>query len=157
MRLYLMRHGEAEFGPVDDERPLASEGRESAARTARALARLEPGLQRVLHSGKRRARETAEIVTASVNGAGLPQEIPGLGPDDDPECAAETLLAEPVTTLAVGHLPHLGRLASLLTTGDPDRAIVRLPAGTLIELSNEDGAWRLVAVLPPDVLERLGA
>jgi phosphohistidine phosphatase len=156
MRLYLMRHGEAELGPIDDERTLSREGRASAARAATALARLDPGIRRILHSGKRRARETAEILASGWEGSLPVVAAPGLGPEDDPARAAEALLADSTPTLVVGHLPHLARLASLLTTGDPDRAIVRMPAGTLLALSQDDGRWRIETLLSPKLLERLG-
>ncbi len=155
MRLYLMRHGEAEFGPIDDERALTSEGRASASRAGEALARLRPGIARALHSGKRRARETAEIVIAGVTPLPPVQAAAGLGPDDDPECTAASVLAESLPTLVVGHLPHLSRLASFLLTGDPERALVRMPPGAIAFLSSDDGPWRLSWLLPPDLLERL--
>ena len=152
MRLYLMRHGEAQFGPIDDERPLSPQGQAEATRAAAALVRLQPGLRRILHSGKRRARETAEIVAASLGGDLAVESASGLAPESDPRPSVDHLLAEGMPTLVVGHLPHLPRLVALLLTGDPERALLRMPPGTLVALSNEDGPWRVAWLLPPGVL-----
>ena len=155
MRLYLMRHGEAEFGPVDDERPLTAQGKAEVARAAAALARLQPGLRRILHSGKRRAQQTAEIAAGALGGD-LPLEAgAGLGPEGDPAATATQLLSEGLPTLVVGHLPHLPRLAALLVAGSPDRPLLRMPPACLTALSNEDGPWRIVWHLPPGLLEDL--
>ena len=152
MRLYLMRHGEAQFGPVDDERPLSPQGEAEVTLAAAALARLQPGLRRIVHSGKRRARETAEIVAARLANSISVEAMPGMAPESDPQPSADRLLAEGLATLVVGHLPHLPRLAALLLTGDPDRTVLRMPPGARVALSNEDGPWRIVWHLPPGVL-----
>ncbi|MDI9369374.1 MAG: histidine phosphatase family protein [Synergistaceae bacterium] len=66
--IYLVRHGKPEL-PDDQMRflgwsdlPLSTEGRRQAERAARSLSGLS--FDRVVHSGLRRARETAEIIAA---------------------------------------------------------------------------------------------
>ncbi len=64
--IYLVRHGKPDL-PDEEMRflgwtdlPLSAEGRRQAASAARSLSRL--AFDRVVHSGLRRARETAEII-----------------------------------------------------------------------------------------------
>ncbi len=57
--------------------PLAAEGREQAAETARWLARLEPPIGLIISSDLRRTRETARIIAAELPGVEI-VVVPGL-------------------------------------------------------------------------------
>ncbi|MDJ0848388.1 MAG: histidine phosphatase family protein [Myxococcota bacterium] len=61
MRVYLVQHGLAKSKDLDPARPLTDAGRDEAERVARAVAAagVDPAL--ILHSGKSRAEQTAEI------------------------------------------------------------------------------------------------
>jgi phosphohistidine phosphatase len=74
----------------------------------------------------------------------------GLGPEDDPFIAKAELEAAAHSLMLVGHLPHLGRLASLLLTGNSDSAVVELPTATIVCLSRERGKWRMRWTLSPE-------
>ncbi len=62
MKLYFLRHAEAEDGPVDEERQLTGKGRRDARRLGRHLRGLEVSLDRVFSSPLVRAVQTAELV-----------------------------------------------------------------------------------------------
>src|SRR5262245_36457542 len=124
MLLYLMQHGEARPEAEDPARPLTERGRAEAERVARAVAGRYLGIVQVAHSGKLRARQTAEIVASILVPTPAVEETAGLGPNDDPRIAAQAVEREPAPRLIVGHLPHLSRLASLLIVGDEPRAVV---------------------------------
>ncbi|MCZ6522899.1 MAG: histidine phosphatase family protein, partial [Alphaproteobacteria bacterium] len=62
MRLYLVQHGEALAKEVDAERRLSADGRRDVRRLAEFLAKSGLRVRKVLHSGKARARETAELL-----------------------------------------------------------------------------------------------
>jgi phosphohistidine phosphatase len=152
MDLYLMQHGEAVSESEDPARPLSPRGRAEVERVARFAARLDPGIALVRHSGKLRARQTAEIVAAALRPSPRIEETGGLGPKDDPAPAARTLGSTPETSLLVGHLPHLGRLVSLLVVGDASKDVLAFRMGALVALSQgEDGGWRLGFVLTPEM------
>jgi phosphohistidine phosphatase SixA len=62
VRVYLVQHGLAESADDDPLRPLTGEGADDVSRVARlATSRLGVQAERIVHSGKTRARETAEI------------------------------------------------------------------------------------------------
>ena len=66
MRLYLVQHGEALPKQVDPERPLSERGRSDVARVADFLKGAGIRVTRVAHSGKTRARQTAELLASFV-------------------------------------------------------------------------------------------
>lgn len=102
---------------------------------------------RIVHSGLRRAEETAGIAGALL-GAGVTQSD-GLLPEDDIHAAAARFEAERTTTLAVTHQPFITGVASLLLEGRADRLPVRFSTATAALLERTDGSWRLLAVITP--------
>lgn len=102
----------------------------------------------VYHSGKKRARQTAEIF-AQVLGARA-EEKDGLNPNDDPAIWAERLstLDE---VMIVGHLPHLSRLASLLVVGNTEVPIVEFRYSGVVALTRTP-KWVVKWLLTPDIL-----
>src|SRR5436305_14596055 len=142
MRVYFVRHGEAKREDVDPERHLTARGAEDVRRIA-ADARNDLGVRptRILHSGKARARQTAEI-WAELAGADV-AETDALAPNDDPTVWAARLDAEGDGLMLVGHLPHLERLVGLLVTGDADRGVVGFPAGGLVRLERTEAGWEV--------------
>jgi phosphohistidine phosphatase len=151
MDVYLARHGEARPESEDPARPLTGLGRQAVEGVARAAARGGIHVAVVQHSGKLRARETAEILASELHPRQGVRQMGGLSPNDDPAEAARALseLREP--WLLVGHLPHLSRLVSLLLLGDQTRDIVAFPMGGLVGLSGSQEGWRLRLMLTPEM------
>ncbi|MBI2090905.1 MAG: phosphohistidine phosphatase SixA [Deltaproteobacteria bacterium] len=149
MDFYLVRHSQAKPEAEDPRRPLSDEGRREAEKVARAAAARGVRVSAILHSDKLRARQTAEIFRQFLAPAGGTREARGLAPDDDPMVARAELeeAAEPL--MLVGHLPHLGRLTSLLVAGDPERVVVDFPSAALVCVSLAEGRWRLQWTLTP--------
>lgn len=152
MKLYLMQHGEARPEREDPARPLTDRGRAEVERVARAAARLDLGIAEVIHSGKLRAQQTAEIVATCLEPPPALGEMSGLGPNDDPRIAAETAAVPSGPRVLVGHLPHLGRLASLLILGDGGRGVIDFRMGGLVCLSHGEDGWRLAWALIPELV-----
>ena len=61
MRIYLVQHGEAKKENEDPLRPLTEEGIKNAEKVASYLAKLNLKIKKIFHSGKLRAKQTAEI------------------------------------------------------------------------------------------------
>lgn len=150
--LYLVQHGEARAEHEDPTRPLSERGRRDVERVARAAARAGVRAARIAHSGKRRARETAEIFAAALDPPGGVVEVAGLGPNDDPAVAARLAAGATEPAMLVGHLPHLGRLASLLVLGDPARQMIAFRMGGLVCLGRDEGGWRVRWILTPELV-----
>lgn len=131
MRLYLLRHGEAEPQATSDaERRLVPAG-EAAVRGQCQW--LEP-VDACWCSPYRRARQSAELVRASV---GVTPELDDrLTPDSSPAEVMRMLQeAEFERLLLVAHNPLLSRLANALI-GDPHA--VALPTAGLLCLEGDD-------------------
>lgn len=155
MTAYLIQHGKSTSKEEDRDRPLTEEGRREVARVAAHLARTGgPPPPRIVHSGKTRARQTAEILGEEAGEETAVEEGEGLAPMDDPGEWARRLRDSGSVAL-VGHLPHLARLAGPCLTGDPDAEPVRFRNGGVVALEpDEEGdgwvlAWALVPELVP--------
>lgn len=145
MKLCLVRHGEAVEEHVDPVRPLSPRGREQAATTADAFAVKRFAPARILCSPKARAKQTAEIVAATIAPDLALEETNDLKPDAEPDLIAPLLAEEDDDVLLVGHLPHLERLAGLLLAGDDRHSPIRFGAadGACLERKGA-GAWKLL-------------
>lgn len=155
MRLYLLQHGEAVPEEVDRDRPLSRAGRADVEVLAAFLksADVRPG--RILHSGKTRARQTAEGLAAALGPSGGLGVLPGLGPKDPVESVARQVASWVLDTLVVGHLPSMARLTSYLLTGDGEEVALGYKPGSLVCLErSETGAWMLCWMLRPELLRR---
>lgn len=118
MRLWLMRHGQAE-GPVlagDADRRLTPSGLLEAQRRAHDFA--DEWQQAVLISSPyRRAMETAAEVAEVIGGAIL-ETWPELAPEGDPQVVLKHLQSCGHSKLVlVTHMPLLSRLTGLLKDG----------------------------------------
>ena len=74
----------------------------------------------VWHSGKLRARQTAEAFWRACNALAEFSATRDLQPDDPPGWLRDRLRGEPRDILIAGHFPHLPRLLALLLTGTGD-------------------------------------
>ena len=151
MRLYLVQHGKPVPKEVNPERPLSGEGREEVKRVASFLKGAGIKVPQVVHSGKARARETAEIL-ANALGAELTQRE-GLAPLDDVKPLVAEIDSLLDNTMLVGHLPHLAKLASLLVAGDEEKGIVKFQQGGVACLiKDEEGAWAVAWMVVPELI-----
>lgn len=153
MELYLVQHGPAKAEAEDPQRPLTEEGRQIVERVATFLARLGVRTGRIEHSGKVRARQTAEILAAALNPAGGVRETAGLAPNDDPALIHKRLESETGSLMLVGHLPHLSRLTSLLLGLSPERPAVQFQMGGVVRLDRSDAReWLIRWMVVPELL-----
>ncbi len=153
MRAYLTQQGLAVAKDIDPDRPLSEQGREDVRRLAEFLDKAGIQVGQVLHSGKTRAEQTAAILAEALLPEGQPQAHAGLDPKDPLEKVSPEIAFWSVDTLIVGHLPYLGRLASLLLASDPDRSLLAFQPGTMACLEKDaEGRWVLAWMVRPELL-----
>jgi phosphohistidine phosphatase len=132
---------------------LTEQGREDVRRLADFLD--EAGIQvgQVLHSGKTRAERTAAILGEALLSTGKPQAHAGLAPNDPLEKLSPEIAFWSADTLIVGHLPYLGRLASLLLVSNPDRPLLAFQPGSMACLEKDaESQWVLAWMVRPELL-----
>lgn len=153
MRIYLVQHAEAVAKEVDPDRPLSDEGRRDAECLAAFLRGARVSASRVVHSGKRRAQQTAEILAVALGRNASVEAIAGLNPDDPPKKFAKRLDELGDGAVIVSHLPFLARLVSRLVVNDEKHLLVRYQPGTVVCMEqDEDGTWAAAWMLRPDLL-----
>ena len=154
MNLYLVQHALAMPETEDIQRPLSRRGLNETIRIAGFLS-MQANLRvsSILHSGKLRAQQTAEILTESVLPEGGVAAADGLKPMDDPAIWIDRLTAEERDIMLVGHLPHLSRLVSRLVCKDETRTVVTFRNSGVVALGLDDSnAWSVSWIITPQLL-----
>jgi len=155
MTLYLVRHGQALPKYEDPQRPLSDQGQADIRKVATFLGeRGTVQVSRILHSGKLRARQTAEALAERLKATGSVSETDGLAPLDDPTVWAGRLAKLDEDLILVGHLPHMGKLAALLLTDNAEQPVIRFQMGGVVCLErDEEDRWSLRWMVVPQLLQ----
>ena len=153
MLLYLVQHAEAKSKEDDPQRDLTEKGSLDIEVVAHHLKRLNVQVDHIYHSGKTRAQSTAHILGNHIQPPAGVSEVPGLAPLDDPEIWADRIAGMAEDIMLVGHLPHLGRLAGLLLSGDKERSVINFQMGGAVRLKKmEAGQWALDWMIIPEII-----
>ncbi len=155
MKIYFLRHGiavEPEDWKGDDyDRPLTSDGRERMGQEAKAIRKLDLGLDAILTSPLVRAKETAEIVARELKV--VSKEDERLGGDFDMS-ALEAILqgcADLKSLMLVGHEPSMSSvIGRLIGVARMDLKKGGLACVELPDASTMTG--ELHSLIPPKVL-----
>jgi len=155
MRLYIVQHGDSLPKDVDPDRPLSDRGRADIQRLSEWLSSHNVRIAQILHSGKTRAKETAEILRPLLISSSQIYEGQGLAPNDSPEAFLHQLRYLEKDTLVAGHMPFVARTVSQALTGAPDRQLVEFVPGSVAGIERSEGAsWRLFIFAHPEFLRR---
>jgi len=146
---YLMRHGETLSGVPDGRRALSERGRSAVTALAQRARARGVAVAWIYHSGILRAQQTADLVAEVLTPAEGVRELAGLCPDDDPSIVHAELAAARQSMMLVSHLPYVGRLASLLTTGDSGGSVIEFAPATLVCLARHKEGWKISWSLSP--------
>ena len=153
MKLYLVQHGEACAKEVDPDRPLTSQGRDDINRLAVFLKHAGVKVDRILHSGKLRAMQTAERLAHAI-APGKELETSGLiNPNDNPKAFDWQSESWAQHTLVVGHLPFMAKLVAHLLLDDENKIITAYQPGSVVCLElYSDSNWQINWMIRPEML-----
>ena len=153
MKLYLVRHGDALPKEVDREQPLSDHGRAEVERVASFLGPAGVRIARIVHNGKLRAQQTAELLAVPVGTGQAVEPISGIAPLDPVGEFARAANTWTDDTMVVGHLPFMGKLVSRLIHGREEVPAVVYQPGTVVCLERfEDGSWSIAWMIHPGLL-----
>jgi phosphohistidine phosphatase len=155
MHLYLVQHAEAATKEENPDRPLTEKGRNDIFKTARFVSsNMKIQVPAILHSGKTRAKESAEILAISIKAPKGVLEVEGLNPKDDVSIWVNKLSEAKNDIIITGHLPHLSKLASQLVCGNEDQNVVEFKNGCMVSLfRDESNKWSVQWMVIPDILQ----
>lgn len=155
MKLYLVQHGHAVPEEENPERPLSEKGRTDVARMAEFLGAWGVRVAKIVHSGKTRARQTAEILAPELGASDKVEMAAGLNPGDPVAPRADRVAEWSEDCMLVGHQPFMGRLVALLVAGRDDPEIVRYQPGSVVCVERSpEGIWAITSMVRPGDLGR---
>lgn len=152
MPLYLVQHAKCLPKDQDPEKGLSDQGIADATRIAEVAAGYNVPVSRILHSGKKRARQTAEIFynfLAPQNGLSIAD---GIKPLDDVALFGNQLDSSS-NMMVVGHLPFMEKLAAYLITGSPEKPVFKFQNAGIVclDLHPDSDSWVVRWALMPDI------
>lgn len=150
MRLYLVQHGEAVAKDIDPGRPLSVQGRADIERLAAWLREQGVEVALILHSGKIRARQTAELLQGLLKSGGHIRQQDGLAPNDSPANFLDAIQESDDDVLVASHMPFVVRLLALAIAKDPEQQLADFQPGTVACIQRDDaGDWQLIMFARP--------
>jgi phosphohistidine phosphatase len=152
MSLFLVQHGKSLSKDKDPEQGLSEEGSLEVEQIAKAAEKYGVQVSRIIHSGKKRAFQTADIFASFLKPEYGVQEKDGLKPLDDVSIWAGEINIED-NIMLVGHLPFMERLTSYLITGSIDKPVLKFQNGGIVCLDKDvdSGFWIIRWTLMPKI------
>lgn len=138
--IYLVHHADAVGPEVEPQRPLSIAGRSHAEQLAVAAAARGVKPVAIWHSGKLRAKQTAEPFLRLCNPLAEFSAIRGLQPTDPPGSIKDLVTGEQREVMLVGHMPNLPRVLTLLVRGD-ESSLLSFPLHGAIALESVGEHW----------------
>lgn len=152
MKLFCVRHGRAEQLPDrTGERPLTQEGVNEVSKLATYLKHRGVHVTHLMHSGKLRAQQSAEILAVLEDQTA---EVCTLLRSDHPiQLLIDRIQEWHDDTMLVGHMPFMSQLVSTLILGKYSYDILRFVPGTVVCLERiENRQWILNWIIRPDLV-----
>ncbi len=152
MALYLVQHGKSLPKNIDSEQGLSDEGIADVRRIADVAAGYGCKVRSISHSGKKRAKQTAEIFESALKPNDGMKEISGIAPMDDVAAFSKSLIVED-NQMVVGHLPFMERLTSYLIISSTEPPVFRFQNGGIVCLDKHPDAqtWIIKWALMPNI------
>ena len=150
MAIYLVQHGLSLPKDKDPQKGLSQDGYAETRKIADVAAFYKIGVTRIVHSGKKRAEQTAQFFQEALNPIESLKAVDGISPMDDVEAFARTI--DPNTSvMIVGHLPFMQKLVSYLTTGNEGSRVYKFQNSGIVCMECESGDWYIKWTLNPKI------
>jgi len=155
MAIFLVQHGISESKKYDPVKGLSHLGIEETDRIAPVAKAYAIPVARIVHSGKKRAEQTAAIYHKALGLENSLDIISGINPLDDVRAFAATIDPQ-ANWMVVGHMPFLERLVSYLIAGSEDILIYQFQNSGIVCLDSREskqGApdWFIKWTLNPNI------
>lgn len=150
MALFLVQHGVCLSKDKDPEKGLSEKGIEQTKLIAGVAKNYQIPVKRIVHSGKKRAEQTAVIFKDTFELDSPIEQVGGISPMDNVILFADTIDSKE-NTMIVGHLPFMERLVSYLTCGNKDNLVYRFQNSGIVCLDAQKDNWFIKWTLNPDI------
>ncbi len=153
MKLYIVQHGEALAKDVDPDRPLTDGGVADIRKIGHFVRYSNVKVHRIIHSGKTRARQTAEVLAETILTNGNIETESSLGPNDPVAPLVEKVKQWMDDAVIVGHLPFVAKLVAYLVAKDDQHILTAFQPGSMVCLEqNDNGQWIIAWMLRPELV-----
>jgi phosphohistidine phosphatase len=154
MRLYLAQHAEAKSKEEDPSRPLSENGWTTIRKVAKYSEKhLRIRVTEIIHSGKVRAKQTAEVLAKHLKPTKGITSSKYLEPLANPGFWKDRLTGKTKDIMLVGHLPHLSKLCGLLLTGNEDKETIGFKLGGIVCLERDEiSRWITQWIVVPEII-----
>ncbi|MFH2057477.1 MAG: phosphohistidine phosphatase SixA [Pseudomonadota bacterium] len=150
MALFLVQHGICLSKDKDPEKGLSEKGIEQTKLIATVAKNYQIPVKKIVHSGKKRAEQTAIIFKDTFELDGPVERVDGINPMDDVILFANTIDSKE-NAMIIGHLPFMERLVSYLTCNNKDILIYRFQNSGIVCLDAQKDGWFIKWTLNPDI------
>ncbi len=152
MRVYLARHGEAIPKEIDSECPLSEKGNKDLQKMVGFLLPCKLQVDFFFHSGKLRAKQTAELLAQGLYCPRGVEARSGLNPSDPVSPLVNEINQFEHDLALVGHLPFMEKLLSTLLVGNENADLLLFQTAVLVCLEQMDNKnWIIKWALSPDL------
>jgi len=152
MAIFLVQHGKSLPKEKDHDQGLSEQGISDVKHIAKLAKEFGIQVTDINHSGKTRARMTAEIFASELAPKNGIHVIDGVAPLDDVDVFANTINTSK-NRMIVGHLPFMERLVSYLITGSQETPVFKFQNGGIVCLDRypETESWIIKWSLMPNI------
>ena len=151
MAIFLVQHGRCLSKEEDPRKGLSPRGDEQTRLIAGVAGNYEVPVKKIIHSGKKRARQTAELFREILGVDAQIEQASGISPMDDVVRFSGKIHADD-NLMVVGHLPFMERLVGYLTAGDKNCRVCKFQNSGIVCLDSEkEGDWFIKWTLNPEI------
>jgi len=153
MKLFLIQHAQAKSKEEDPERGITEEGYVITSKIANFAKQIQIEVRKIYHSGKKRAKETAEIFSEYLEPIDGLESAKGLNPLDSHLIWAGLLSEIDDNIILIGHLPHLQKLCSFLVSKNESKENIKFKNSGIVCLERYPGnRWVVILEVNPETL-----